>query len=98
MPGILKQCINEASIPDNTRNKSYEFDIDENDNIVWITWITQEPFTSSEADKLAKEIVRAIRYNLKENNFDEKVNVQIEITARDGKEYGSYLNDFNIEA
>jgi hypothetical protein len=102
MPSAIDSCVNEISIDDNLRAKSYDIDIEYIDEVFQtnISWITQEEFTNAET--LIDEIVRWFEYQLHKIETDYSVhpifNLTIEIESRDGKSYGyEYYNDsFNI--
>lgn len=99
MPKPLPQCINEASIPDNMRFKSYEFSV-LTDRDVDCRWITQDPFDSKDAEQLAQEIRRALKYNLDKNNYPKfykgKMVLQLEVICRDGRDEGYMFNEYDL--
>lgn len=91
IPRAISDCINQANIEDNTRLKELNATVI-NNNTIKVDYITQESFEDEDAYILAGEIERAITAICDKLDYVEPFNVDIIITARDGKKYG-YFND-----
>ena len=85
-PEAIPGYINEINIPDNMRLKSYDFR--EQDNTLYIEWVTQESFDSEDVNKFIDEVAAAIDFIADSLDFIEEFEAVIEVTSRDGKEYG----------
>jgi hypothetical protein len=85
-PEAIPGYINEINIPDNMRLKSYDFR--EQDNTLYIEWVTQESFDSEDVNKFIDEVAAAIDFIADSLDFTEEFEAVIEVTSRDGKEYG----------
>ena len=85
-PEAIPGYINEINIPDNMRLKSYDFR--EQDNTLYIEWVTQESFNSEDVNKFIDEVAAAVDFIADSLDFIEEFEAVIEVTSRDGKEYG----------
>lgn len=96
-PSLKKCAINESEIPDNMRAK--EFSIDDintsygkDEVAIACTWITQEEFDEDDANDFIEEFQRAVEAICDKHDFDNILEINIEVICRDGREYGHYLD------
>ena len=54
MPAVVDVAINQSKMPDNMRPKHYQVDILD-ENSIQLYWMTQEPFTTDDAEKALEE-------------------------------------------
>lgn len=87
--------INQINLPDNMRLKW--FDVDKiDDNTLQLTYVTQEPFTSKDAEKFIAEIKRFFEAITEHEDFDRQFSVALDVTCRDGEEYGHLVYDLHF--
>ena len=98
MPEFNEYAINESRIPHNMRYKNYhtEVFVFGGINEIALTWETQEPFTSKDADVLINEIERAIGCLIDRYDYHEPFTVVVEVIARDGKDEGYAVVDLSF--
>lgn len=96
IPEPVHPRINQANIPDNMRLKQFDVNVLDKDNIIRLDYITQEPFTTSDAEKLKDEVERMINYIAEDNLYEEPFKLILHVTARDGESYGDEEFEINI--
>lgn len=83
--------INESKFDDTLRFKNYEITADgDTINVEWISQDIPEEFTV--LDDFYKEVIRAIKTNLKKNNYKDSVEVNIHISDR----YDTFDDNYQI--
>ena len=87
MPAVVDVAINQSKMPDNMRPKHYQVDILD-ENSIQLYWMTQEPFTTDDAEKALNEVKRAINAIVKANDYTEHLNVHVTFECRDGASEG----------
>ena len=87
MPAAVDVAINQSKMPDNMRPKHYQVDILD-ENSIQLYWMTQEPFTTDDAEKALNEVKRAIKAIVKANDYTEHLNVHVTFECRDGADEG----------
>ena len=92
IPAPIKGYINQANIPDNVRLKDLSVEVID-DNTLQVSYITQEPFDSEDADVLIAEIRSAV--NIISKRLGVPVDGTIEIESRDGRDYGYAIVDIH---
>lgn len=97
-PDFNPNYINESEIPDNMRVKWVDTSVDENGDTIYLRWTTQEPFDDEDANIFFDEIKRAyteVSHNLL--NYNKPFRVAVQVTCRDGVEYGDAEADLEIK-
>ena len=85
--------INQANIPDNMRLKYFDVNI-LNDESILISYTTQEGFNDADFDEFVEEVKDAVFYRA---DNTKPIYVVVEVTCRDGKEYGFGHTTFILE-
>ena len=98
MPEFNEYAINESRIPHNMRYKNWKTEVFTFGTIneIELTWETQDPFTSKDADVLINEIERAIGCLIDRYDYNEPFTVVVEVIARDGKDEGYAVVDLDF--
>ena len=87
MPAAVDVAINQSKMPDNMRPKHYQVDILD-ENSIQLYWMTQEPFTTGDAEEALEEVKRAIKAIVRANDYTERLNVHVTFECRDGAAEG----------
>ena len=92
-PEFNPAMVNESAYTDNMRFKQFDCEVKDDELHIW--YLTQEPFTRSEARECAREIQRCTDYLYDKSceEAEEPVDapyVYLIIESRYGREYGYY--------
>lgn len=85
--------INQANIPDNMRLKYLEINV--KDDVIYIDYITQEPFNENDFEEFLAEVTQALYVRFDELST-EPIKFVIEAICRDGKKYGHKVQELVI--
>lgn len=98
IPSPLPGYINEANIPYNMRLKWFETrDLSDDDDLrAKLLYVTQEPFDKADSIDFIKEVKRAFEGLAERLAFDEPFTIALDVSCREGKEYGYLVYDIEI--
>lgn len=86
-PTFNANAINTSRFPDEMRPKSYDAHVTR-DGRIYLHWITQEPFTSIDAEIFKSELSRYFNYVVENSSYNDPVYVDVSVHCCDGSEWG----------
>lgn len=97
IPEAIDYMINQINIPDNMRLKSFDVDV-VSDDVIQLTYITQEPFSSADSSSFIKEVTNMINVLANKYRYDKPFTLVLDVRARDGRDRGWLVYDINVNS
>lgn len=97
IPKAIDYMINQINIPDNMRLKWFDVDV-VSDDVIQLTYITQEPFSPTDSDSFIKEVTNMINVLANKYRYDKPFTLALDVTARDGIDEGQLVYDIKVNA
>ena len=97
IPKAIDYMINQINIPDNMRLKWFDVDV-VSDDVIQLTYVTQEPFSPTDSDSFIKEVTNMINILANKYRYDKPFTLALDVTARDGRDEGQLVYDINVNA
>ena len=97
IPKAIDYMINQINIPDNMRLKWFDVDV-VSDDVIQLTYVTQEPFSPTDSDSFIKEVTNMINVLANKYRYNKPFTLALDVTARDGRDEGQLVYDINVNA
>lgn len=97
IPKAIDYMINQINIPDNMRLKWFDVDV-VSDDVIQLTYITQEPFSPTDSNSFIKEVTNMINVLANKYRYDKPFTLALDVTARDGRDEGQLVYDIKVNA
>lgn len=97
IPKAIDYMINQINIPDNMRLKWFDVDV-VSDDVIQLTYVTQEPFSPTDSDSFIKEVTNMINVLANKYRYDKPFTLALDVTARDGRDEGQLVYDIKVNA
>ena len=95
IPKAIDYMINQINIPDNMRLKWFDVDV-VSDDVIQLTYVTQEPFSPTDSDSFIKEVTNMINVLANKYRYNKPFTLALDVTARDGRDEGQLVYDINV--
>lgn len=97
IPKAIDYMINQINIPDNMRLKWFDVDV-VSDDVIQLTYVTQEPFSPTDSDSFIKEVTNMINVLANKYRYNKPFTLALDVTARDGRDEGQLVYDIKVNA
>ena len=97
IPKAIDYMINQINIPGNMRLKWFDVDV-VSDDVIQLTYVTQEPFSPTDSDSFIKEVTNMINVLANKYRYNKPFTLALDVTARDGRDEGQLVYDINVSA